>query len=204
MTFVAWLSLLAICCLGAMSPGPSLAVVLKQTADNGRLHALAASWFHALGVGIWAFGSIFGLAIIVAESPLLFKAITWGGAGYLIYIGIAALRAGMAKDESVQGKRVRISVWQAGVEGAMISLLNPKLAIFFIAIFSQFISADAMIADQVIMIATVIIVDGGWYSIVVLMLAKGPVLKWLRQKSQWVNRITGAIFIVLAIRVLTF
>jgi threonine/homoserine/homoserine lactone efflux protein len=187
-----------------MSPGPSLAVVLKQTTDNGRAHALAASWFHALGVGLWAFACIFGLALVIAESVFLFQLITWAGAAYLAYIGVQALRAGKIKQDKVIEQSKVISIWQAGVEGAMISILNPKLAIFFIAIFSQFISPQATILEQAVMIATVVIVDGGWYSIVAMILAKGPVLKWLKEKNQWVNRITGIIFILLAINVVIF
>lgn len=203
MTLFSWLSLVAICCLGAMTPGPSLAVVLKQTINNGRWHAITASWFHAFGVGLWAFACIFGLALIIAQSNFLFQLITWAGAVYLAFIGYKALCSAKSQSqpETLNGKQ--ISLFQAGIEGAMISVLNPKLAIFFIAIFSQFISSEATIADQAIMIGTVIFIDGFWYTIVVLLLAKGPVLNWLREKSQWVNRVTGAIFILLAIRVIT-
>lgn len=202
MTFTAWLSLLAVCCLGAMSPGPSLAVVLKHTVTNTRSHGLAASWFHAAGVGLWAFATISGLAILVAESEAAFKAITWLGAGYLAWIGVKAIRAGKASAFTVNtGKSV--SVITAGIEGAAISLLNPKLAIFFIALFSQFVSPDATLSDQLIMTATAALIDGLWYSIMVFLLSHGPVLKTLQHRSQLVNRLTGGILIVLAARVVT-
>lgn len=202
MTLTAWLSLLAICCLGAMSPGPSLAVVLKQTVSNSRSHGLAASWFHAAGVGLWAFATISGLAILVAESAFAFQLITWLGAGYLAWIGVKAIRAGHSNAlRAEQGKKV--SIWKAGTEGAMISLLNPKLAVFFIALFSQFVTPDATFTDQMIMTATAALVDGIWYSIVALILSHGPVLKTLQNKSTLVNRLTGGILIALAARVVT-
>jgi len=204
MTFIAWLSLVLICCLGAMSPGPSLALVLKQTANNGKTHAIVASWCHAFGIGLWAFACIFGLALVIAESKLLFQMITWAGAAYLLYIGVQAIRATAGNAEGTAQKTQQISVFRAGVEGAMISVLNPKTAIFFIAIFSQFISADASVLDQAIMVATPVVIDGLWYTLVSLVLAKGPILNWLKEKSQWVNRISGTIFILLAIRVVTF
>ena len=120
MTLTAWLSLLAICCLGAISPGPSLAVVLKQTVSNSRSHGLTASWFHAAGVGLWAFATISGLAILVAESELAFQLITWLGAGYLAWIGVKAIRAGRSNAFlAEQGKKV--SIWKAGTEGAMMA-----------------------------------------------------------------------------------
>lgn len=203
MTIYTWLSLLAICCLGAVSPGPSLGVVLKQTLHNGRSHALVASWFHALGVGLWAFATVFGLAIVVTESAAIFNLITWCGAGYLIWMGIQSLRAAKGVSRFEIGVASNHSYWQAATEGAMISLLNPKLAIFFIALFSQFVSAEATRSDQLIMIATATLVDGFWYTLVAFIFATGPVLKWLQQKNDWVNRISGVIFIGLALRVLT-
>ncbi|MBQ0756601.1 MAG: LysE family translocator [Amphritea sp.] len=202
MTLTAWLSLLAICCLGAMSPGPSLAVVLKQTVGNSRSHGLAASWFHAVGVGLWAFATISGLAILVAESEIAFKAITWLGAGYLAWIGVKAIRAGKGSTFTVKSGE-KASILTAGIEGATISILNPKLAIFFIALFSQFVSPDATLADQLIMTATAALVDGLWYSIVTLLLSHGPILKTLQDRSQLVNRLTGGILIGLAARVVT-
>lgn len=203
MTLISWLSLVAICCLGAMTPGPSLAVVLKQTTNNGRLHAITASWSHALGVGLWAFACIFGLALIIAQSPVIFQIITWAGAAYLAYIGYRAILAGKSSNSDSLHEAAPASLFESAMEGAMISVLNPKLAIFFIAIFSQFISADASLLDQAIMIGTVIFIDGFWYTLVVLILAKGPILQWLKEKNQWVNRMTGTVFILLAIRVVT-
>lgn len=202
MTLATWLSLVAICCLGAMSPGPSLAVVLKQTVGNGRTHGLATAWFHAAGVGLWAFATVSGLAILVTQSQLLFTAITWAGAGYLIWIAINALRAGGTNTLEVQQAQA-VPVLSAGIEGAMISLLNPKLAVFFIALFSQFVSADATATDQGIMIATATLIDGLWYTLVALVLSHGRVLVALQRQSQWINRLTGVVLIGLALRVVT-
>ncbi|MGB1239571.1 MAG: LysE family translocator [Pseudomonadales bacterium] len=201
MTFYIWLSLLAICILGAMTPGPSLAVVLKHCVNNGRSHALITSWCHAIGVGIWAFATVFGLGVLVAQSAFAFELITWLGAAYLLWLGIGALRAGRAGDGLKIANSASQSLTQAGIDGAMISLLNPKLAIFFIALFSQFVSADASSTDQLIMVLTAVITDGLWYSLVTFILVKGSVLAWLQRQSHWVNRITGGIFIALAVRV---
>ena len=69
-----------------MSPGPSVAVVLKQTVGNGRGHGFAASWFHAAGIFLWAFTTVSGLAVVVESSEILFNAITLCGAAYLAWI----------------------------------------------------------------------------------------------------------------------
>ena len=134
MELTTWFSIVAICCLGAISPGPSLAVVLRHSVGNSRIHGVYTAVSHALGVGIWAALTIQGLALVVASSPQAFQLITWGGAAYLGWLGFKAIthRGGGAFDA---GNADRVSYWRAALDGLMISLLNPKLAIFFIALF---------------------------------------------------------------------
>jgi len=200
MTLSAWLTFLTICCLGAMSPGPSVAVVLKQTVGNGRGHGFAASWFHAAGIFLWAFATVSGLAVVVESSEILFNAITLCGAAYLAWIGVKVLITGKEGPLDV-GKASKVSIWQAGMEGGMISLLNPKIAIFFLALFSQFIEKDPSLTDQVIMVMTASLVDGLWYTFVAVILSHGRVLKAVQKRSQEINRATGIVFIMLALRV---
>ncbi len=200
MTLTTWLTFLIICCLGAMSPGPSVAVVLKQTVGNGRGHGLAASWFHAAGIFLWALATVSGLAVVVESSETLFNAITWCGAAYLAWIGVKALMAGKEGPLDV-GEPGKVSIWKAGMEGGMISLLNPKIAIFFLALFSQFIEKDPSLADQAIMVMTASLVDGLWYTLVAVILSQGRVLKAVQKRSQGINRATGVVLIMLALRV---
>jgi len=200
MTLTTWFTFLVICTLGAMSPGPSVAVVLKITVNNGRAHGLVASWFHAAGIGLWALATISGLAVVVARSETLFHLITWFGAAYLAWLSYKAIMAGKAGalDVAQAGK---LSLWQAGREGAVISFLNPKIAIFFLALFSQFIVVDATLLDFVLMVLTPTLVDGLWYSLVAVVLSQGSVLAALQKRSQIVNRVTGAVLIMFALRV---
>lgn len=202
MTLTIWLSFFTICLLGAMSPGPSLAVVLKQTINNSRAHGLAACWFHAAGVCLWAMATVSGLAVVVSQSPLLYTAITWMGAIYLAWMGFRAFRAGSTSSLKI-GPTDPVSIWRAGMEGAMISVLNPKLAVFFIALFSQFIAKDATLSDHVMMVITATLVDGIWYTLVAIVLTHGPILTALQKRSQGINRVTGVVLVLLALRVIT-
>lgn len=93
MTITIWFSLLAICLLGAMSPGPSLAMIAKHSLAGGRMNGLIAAWAHAAGIGIYAFATIIGLAVVLEQSPMLFKGISLAGAAYLAYLGVNALRS---------------------------------------------------------------------------------------------------------------
>lgn len=200
MSLMLWLSLLLICVLGAMSPGPSLAVVLRQTVSNGRGHGIAAGCAHALGVGAWAIATVWGLGLLVSRHQGLYQVLTWMGAAYLVWLGFNALRHAAAP--SLKAERDgRESLWQAARSGALISLMNPKLAVFFTALFSQFVTADQTLTDQLLMVLTATLVDGLWYSLVALLFSQAHLLAWLRRHLRQVEQLTGVVLIGLAIRV---
>lgn len=200
MSLMLWLSLLLICVLGAMSPGPSLAVVLRQTVSNSRGHGIAAGCAHALGVGLWAAMTVWGLALLVSRHELAYQLITWAGAAYLVWLGIGALRHAATPD--IQAQRTgHESLLSAARSGLLISLLNPKLAVFFTALFSQFVSADQIWQDQVLMVLTATIVDGAWYSLVAVLFSQPRLLAWLRRHLKRVEQLTGVVLIGLAVRV---
>jgi threonine/homoserine/homoserine lactone efflux protein len=91
MTFTIWLSLFTISILGAMSPGPSLAMVAKHSLAGGRGNGISTAWAHAFGIAIYAFITLLGLAVMLHNSPMLFKGISYCGAVYLAYLGIKSL-----------------------------------------------------------------------------------------------------------------
>ncbi len=91
MTLAAWLSLLGICLLGAMSPGPSLAVVIRNTVAGGRRGGLATALSHGLGVGVYALATALGLATLIATRETLFTGLTLAGSAYLLWLGANAL-----------------------------------------------------------------------------------------------------------------
>lgn len=200
MSLMIWLSLLLVCVLGAMSPGPSLAVVLRQTVSNGRLHGIVAGCAHAMGVGLWAVMTVWGLGLLVNEHQLAYQLITWLGAGYLIWLGISALRQA-STPVLATAPGYHESHWQAACSGALISLLNPKLAVFFTALFSQFVSAGQSVTDQLVLVLTATLVDGAWYTLVALLFSRPVLLTWLRCHLKRVEQLTGVVLIGLAVRV---
>ncbi|UXI01939.1 LysE family translocator [Photobacterium sp. TY1-4] len=200
MTISIWLSLLMICMLGAMSPGPSLAVVAKHSLSGGRLHGVVTSWAHAFGVGVYALLTLLGLAVVLKQSPTLFMVITYAGAAYLAYLGVNALRSkGGVAAKLAAGTPVRLGV--AARDGLMISILNPKLALFFLALFSQFVAVGTELSSRAIIVATPLLVDGLWYTLIALVLSNPKVLDKLRMKAQLIDRLSGVVLILLALRV---
>ena len=201
MTTTVWLSLFTICLLGAMSPGPSLAVVAKHSLAGGRSNGFVTAWAHAFGIGIYAFITLIGLAVVLQQSPMLFKTISYTGAFYLIYLGYNALRSKggvAAKLESGE----QTSLLQSAREGFFISILSPKIALFFIALFSQFIAVGSDVMSKSIIVLTPFVVDGLWYTLITLFLSSSRFIDKIRSKAQLIDRLSGIILILLALRVL--
>lgn len=199
MEFSSWLALVAICAVGAMSPGPSLAVVMRNTIRGGRSHGVLTAIGHGTGVGLYALLTALGLALIIANNPLLFNVIRYGGAAFLAWLGVTAL---LAKPKGMAAAEIHeIAGRQGAFEGFMVAFLNPQLAIFFVALFSQFVHADTDWQQSLIMMLTAGGIDGAWYVLVALILSRGPVLAWLNAKSVWLDRFSGVVLLGLAAKV---
>ncbi len=200
MSFSAWLSLLSVCLLGAMSPGPSLAVVAKNTLGGGKINGLLTAWSHALGIGFYAVMTLLGLAIVLKENPNLFHVITYAGACYLLWLAFNAFRSQGGVAEKFNAKQ-KTSYWQAMHNGLMISLLNPKIGLFFLALFSQFIDSTQGVTGKIAVVLTPTLVDGLWYSLIVFLVSHPKVLAVIRDKAIWIDRLTGLVLLLLAINI---
>ncbi len=201
MELTSWLALAAICVMGAISPGPSLALIIRNTVQGGQGHGVATALGHGLGVGIYALITALGLSLLITQTPLLFDLIRYGGAAFLAWLGVKALLAkpvgGEAGSEEGHPPRGR----QGTFEGFMVAFLNPQLAIFFIALFSQFVHADTGWREGSIMMLTAGGIDALWYVLVALVLSRGPVLAWLKAKSFVIDKVSGLVLLGLALKV---
>ncbi|GIU47553.1 LysE family translocator [Shewanella algidipiscicola] len=201
MSVSAWLGLLAICCLGAMSPGPSLAMVVRHTLGGGRTKGIVCAWAHSIGIGVYALVTLLGLGVLLKQAPLVFNGIAILGALYLAYIGVQALRSkGGMSDKLAAGKAT--STLTAARDGLAISLFNPKIMLFFLALFSQFVLAADNLWGQSLIVLTPLVVDGLWYTLIALLLSHRSVLPKLRANARTIDRLSGVVLILLAIRVL--
>lgn len=196
-----WLSLVVICILGALSPGPSLALVIKNTLSGGHSQGYATAISHGLGVALYAAITATGIGIIIIQSPILYAIIKYSGAAFLLYLGIKSLlskKANLSLSEDQQLNKNKVNGWR---DGFLVAFLNPKLAIFFLALFSQFVDANASWQQNAIMTATVGIIDGTWYCLVTYTISRGAIINTLRTNSHIVDKIAGSFLILLAARV---
>lgn len=196
-----WLSFVVICIMGALSPGPSLALVIKNTLAGGTSQGYATAISHGLGVALYAAITATGIAMIIVKSPVLFNIIQYAGAAFLLYLGIKSLLSKQQNQVFSQEEVANKSQVNGWRDGFLIAFLNPKLAIFFLALFSQFLGAEATSQQKLIMTATVGSIDALWYCLITFTLSRGNIISKLRANSHIVDKVTGSFLILLAARV---
>ncbi|WP_404418067.1 LysE family translocator [Marinospirillum sp.] len=203
MSFAAWLSVASICLLGAVSPGPSLAVVLRHTLQGSRRNGMLTGLAHGAGVGLYAFLVALGLGGLLEQLPWLYEVLIYAGAAYLAWMGWKALKAGSGSQLDNPSGLPAASAVSAMRDGFLVAFLNPKIAIFFVALFAQFIQPGQALEAKLILATTAWLIDTGWYLLVAYGLSHSLVLPWLQKHTAWINRITGVLLLLLALRVVT-
>ena len=194
MLFTDWLTLVGICALGALSPGPSLAVIMKHTLAGGRYNGAVAALTHAAGIGLYALLCISGLAVVITASPRLYIALQWAGAAYLVWLGVKGL---LAREHPI-GQLPEVTMSSAARDGFMIVFLNPKIAVFFIALFAQVVGTQTSSLVKCLYATTAMVIDGGWYLLVAWLFSNPRWLALLQRKAIFVERIFGLVLLALA------
>ena len=187
-----------VCASGAISPGPSLAVVIKNTIDGGRTQGILTGVGHGLGLTIYAFIAVMGLSSIIVGKQSVFVFIQILGSLWLAYIGYIMIKS----TPSILPNKHSKSNSKGFLEGFMISFLNPKILVFFAAIFSQFINMDITNADKAVIVAIAGIIDTLWYVCVAVMLSKSSLLYKLKANSLLINRMVGFILVCISFSII--
>lgn len=199
-----WLQIVLVCLLGAMSPGPSLAIVVGNATARGRMYGVVTSLGHATGVGCWAFLTAVGIAEVIVEKSSLLVGVQLLGACLIAYIGFRTLISRNNLPIGQTGTRPSdpSKVLRGAGEGFLISLLNPKIALFFLAIFSHFVHPDSDWTQTGLLGLTAALVDAGWYIAIALTLTGPGMVRILRNGEHLVHKITGSLLILIALYLL--
>jgi threonine/homoserine/homoserine lactone efflux protein len=179
-----------------ITPGAATALVVRSAATGGRRRALATTVGNSLGVLAWGCFAAMGIAAVVATSAAAFTTVKLAGAVVLILLGLQSLRGHREAPErptAARGAPLR--------DGLVTSLANPKLAVFFVALFPQFVPAGAPVLPSALLMAAMIVgFDLVWYSALAYAVARarrafveGP---WLARAQ----RLTGAVLVGLGVR----
>jgi threonine/homoserine/homoserine lactone efflux protein len=182
-------------------PGPSNLFVLGRGIQSGSRAAIAGAAGCATGALTYVAATAVGLSALLASSQTVFEAIHYAGAAYLVWLGIVVLRGSHPglPDSAVAQPR---SVWRSYRQGALVELGNPKVALFFVALFPQFVHAGAGAADVQILVLGAIFVTMGLASDCLYAVGSGRIRAWLMRRPQRMRRqqrATGLLYLGLGV-----
>ena len=185
-------------------PGPDLAYLLTRTITQGRRAGLVAAIGINAGAYVHVFAAVLGLSAILATSSTAFTVLKWIGACYLVWIGARALMSRSAPTTVSDTHRPAVNFRRIFWEGFLCDALNPKVAIFFLAFLPQFVTKNSAIGTttQLLLLGVTCNVVAIGFNFI-LVLCASAATSALRKRSAWLawlNRIAGALFIGLGIR----
>jgi threonine/homoserine/homoserine lactone efflux protein len=200
---------LAVAAAVTLAPGPAFALILQTAAVHGRRTALATIAGNSVGVLTWGALSAAGVSALVAASEVAYDTLRLAGAAYLVWLGVQALRP-RRRDAAAPGSGTASTgeagatshrdVRRAARRGLVNSLANPKLALFFVALFPQFVAPGAAALPAALAMAAVIVTfDVLWYGSVALLVDRAR--RALRPRLiAAVERVTGAVLLGFGVR----
>lgn len=197
---LAWEAILAastVFFLGAISPGPSLLMVIRNTIVGGRRRGVMCAVGHGIGFGLYAGVAIFGLIVLLEEAPGVFLGLQMIGIVLLFWYGwLMWKHADEEHEQTFEGEA------RGFLEGFSIAFFNPKIALFLVAVLAQVLDAGMTLSTKLVIGFIGMAIDMAWYVLVAVFLTGTPLLEWLRNNGMLVNRTTALVLWGFAISVL--
>jgi threonine/homoserine/homoserine lactone efflux protein len=197
-----WLAFLSAAVLLNLSPGPDIAFILGHTMRSGKRAGFSALFGVWSGACLHVLMAALGLSAILAASAVAFSTVKWIGAAYLVWLGIQALRAG-GGNGLIKADGEEMPVARIYRQGILVSLLNPKVAIFFLAFLPQFVVEGAGPAWAQLLLHGALIIVVAAFIEPPLVLLGGRLADALRHNQKvglWLDRSLGALFVALGVR----
>jgi threonine/homoserine/homoserine lactone efflux protein len=200
-----FLAFLGISVLVIVTPGPDTAITVRNALVGGRRAGIFTALGVAIGQAVWALATSIGIVALLVASELLFLAIKYAGAGYLIFLGLqalyAAFKSGGPHPAAARGTPPGLSSFAALRQGMISDLGNPKMAVFFVSLLPQFVSGG--VSDFAGLLALGLVFSAmtfGWLTFYSLVVARlGDVLRRPKLRRV-VEAVTGAVLLALGFR----
>lgn len=202
--FTPIVSLVIIQILGLVSPGPNFAITVRNSLLYSRRTGIITALGISFGDMIQVMIVVLGLGLVILETKWLYEFIRFGGAFYLIYLGICSFRAKNKFQHDIGNLKPTkdISAMKALRSGFTVNMLNPTVLVYFLSIFTAFLSPTAPTELLWLYIA---IISGStliWYCGLAYCLSHQNFRRHFNELSHWIEFIAGAIFITLGARIL--
>jgi threonine/homoserine/homoserine lactone efflux protein len=177
----------------SLTPGPGMALVVRNAAVGGAGAAARTTVGSSIGVGVWAVLSALGVSALVAASETAFVALKVAGVAVLVWFGVQALRGHRVAGEGAEPRDRAFS------SGLLTALANPKLAVFFVALFPQFVPQDVFVLPYALAMAAILIVaDFTIYVSLGTAVSKAKRTVASTRLARRVEQVTGAVLLALA------
>ena len=199
MTLLTFVQVFTVCLLGAMSPGPSMAVVINNAIFKGRYNGILTSIGHGIGIAIYATFAVLGLGLIIKTNIFIFEGLKILSIIFLIFIGVKSI---LNKEKINLEKKNLKENTISFIQGFSISILNPKIFVWFIAIYSQFMSVNNEIIFNVYLVSIAGIIDACWYIVLTIAVTTASALSFFKTKLVLIQKIQGFFFIALGLGLL--
>jgi threonine/homoserine/homoserine lactone efflux protein len=184
-----------IAALMTIAPGPATAMVVRSSLRGGWRAGVLTVAGNAVGVVAWALLSVLGVSALVAASQVAFVALKVGGAALLVWFGLRML---LDRGTPVAPREASRGAFR---DGLVTSLANPKLAVFFVALFPQFLDGRAAVLPTALLMAALIVTfDFAWYTSLAVAVSRARAAVASSRAFRWVERVMGAALIALGAR----
>jgi threonine/homoserine/homoserine lactone efflux protein len=208
MEIEAWLALATVHLLGAASPGPSLAVVLRNTLTGGARLGVITGAGHGIGFSLYALLVATGLATAISAHSAIEQWLQWGGTAVLLYLGYKFIRHSLSGPYDFSARRTvhrdhSESSRSGFVQGFLVAILNPKILAWMLAIYAPFIHADLQAHTIAAMVLMGALIDGLWYVAVAVVLAHGNRIAGLRSIAHRIDAAMGVLMLMFAVALLS-
>lgn len=193
------ITFMAVATLLVISPGPNGVLIAKTVPVSGRQAGFANIF--GFVAAFYAHGtlSILGLSILLVQSAQAFFIFKMLGAAYLIWIGIKALiqawQNQTAPAAKMHNRKKRVSLRAAFLEGFLTNALNPKVSMFYLAAFPQFLTVGESALSAYVLVTAHAILNVLWFSLMVVLLSKITHYSLGPKVSRWFKSVTGVAFI---------
>jgi threonine/homoserine/homoserine lactone efflux protein len=199
----ATLALFSGACLAlTVTPGPDMLLIASRSASQGRIAGFASLAGIQAGTYCHAMAAAFGLSQLFLAVPLAYDALRFAGAAYLLYLAWKTLRS---KPQAAAPLKIphALSPGRIFTQGLLTNILNPKMALFVLALFPQFVRLQGgNVAGQILILATVLNLIGLCVNGAVILCASHVArrLGARHQPSRWPQYLLGSVFAGLALR----
>ncbi len=186
-----------------LTPGADTMYILGRSISQGKKAGTLSALGITTGALIHCLFAALGLSIILAKSALAFEIVKYVGAAYLIYLGIKMLITKPDPNFELQNNSLQVNYRKIYVSGILTNVLNPKVALFFLAFLPQFINPDYSQSFLPFLILGLTFVTTGTIWCLALAMFSSRLSNTIRKNykiKKWLDKITGGIFIALGIK----